>query len=34
MTVTIDASVKDLTTTTRKLVIDGEWVDAASGKTF
>jgi hypothetical protein len=34
MTVTIDASVKDFTTTTRKLFIDGEWVDAASGKTF
>ena len=29
MTVTIDASVKDFTTTTRKLFIDGEWVDAA-----
>ena len=34
MTVTTDASVKDFTTTTRKLFIDGEWVDAASGKTF
>jgi phenylacetaldehyde dehydrogenase len=34
MTVTIDASVKDFTTTTRKLFIDGEWVDAASGRTF
>jgi phenylacetaldehyde dehydrogenase len=34
MTVTIDASVKDFTTTTRKLFIDGEWVEAASGRTF
>ena len=34
MTVTIDANVKDFTTTTRKLFIDGGWVDAASGKTF
>jgi hypothetical protein len=34
MTVTIDASVKDFTPTTRKLFIDGEWVDAASGKSF
>jgi phenylacetaldehyde dehydrogenase len=34
MTVTIDRSVQDFTTTPRKLFIDGEWVEAASGKTF
>jgi phenylacetaldehyde dehydrogenase len=34
MTVTIDRSVQDFTTTPRKLFIDGAWVDAASGKTF
>ncbi|HEY6498144.1 MAG TPA: aldehyde dehydrogenase family protein [Streptosporangiaceae bacterium] len=34
MTVTIDRSVQDFTTTPRKLFIDGEWVEAASGRTF
>ncbi len=34
MTVTIDRSVQEFTATPRKLFIDGEWVDAASGKTF
>src|SRR6201995_6170258 len=34
MTATIDASVQDFTATPRKLFIDGECVDAASGKTF
>ncbi|HXP54284.1 MAG TPA: aldehyde dehydrogenase family protein, partial [Streptosporangiaceae bacterium] len=34
MTATIDASVQDFTATPRKLFIDGEWVEAASGKTF
>src|ERR1700761_7729420 len=34
MTATIDASVQDFTATPRKLFIDGEWTEAASGKTF
>jgi phenylacetaldehyde dehydrogenase len=34
MTATIDASVQDFTATPRKLFIDGEWAEAASGKTF
>src|ERR1700760_563454 len=34
MTATIDASVQDFTATPRKLFIDGEWVEAVSGKTF
>src|SRR6204780_4338811 len=34
MTVTIDRSVEEFTATPRKLFIDGQWTDAASGKTF
>src|SRR5271170_3744838 len=34
MTVTVDRSVEDFITTPRQLFIDGEWVDAASGRTF
>src|ERR1700749_3744695 len=34
MTATIGASVQDFTATPRKLFIDGEWNEAASGKTF
>jgi phenylacetaldehyde dehydrogenase len=34
MTVTGDRSVEEFTTTPRKLFINGEWTDAASGKTF
>src|SRR6201994_4840810 len=34
MTATIDASVQDFTATPRQLFINGEWTEAASGKTF
>ena len=34
MTVTIDRSVEEFTAIPRKLFIDGQWSDAASGKTF
>src|ERR1700740_2477568 len=34
MTVTVDASVAEFTASPRQLFIDGQWVDAASGKTF
>ena len=34
MTVTVDRSVEEFTAAPRKLFIDGQWVDAASGKTF
>jgi phenylacetaldehyde dehydrogenase len=34
MTVTLEKSVEDFITTPHKLFIDGQWVDAASGKTF
>jgi phenylacetaldehyde dehydrogenase len=34
MTATVDQSVEQFTTTPRKLFINGQWTDAASGKTF
>jgi phenylacetaldehyde dehydrogenase len=34
MTVTVDRSVEEFTAAPRKLFIDGQWVDAASGRTF
>jgi phenylacetaldehyde dehydrogenase len=34
MTVTLDKRVDDFIATDRKLFIDGDWVDAASGRTF
>src|SRR5580658_2134160 len=34
MTATIDATVQDFTATPRELFIDGQWTEAASGKTF
>ena len=34
MTVTVDRSVEEFTATARKLFINGQWVDAASGQTF
>src|SRR5580692_1382807 len=34
MTVTVDRRVEEFTATPRKLFIDGQWTDAASGKTF
>src|ERR1700734_2337496 len=34
MTVTVDRRVEEFTAAPRKLFIDGQWVDAASGKTF
>src|SRR5690349_16589493 len=34
MTVTVDRSVEEFTATPRKLFIDGQWTEAASGKTF
>ncbi|MBO0803780.1 MAG: aldehyde dehydrogenase family protein [Nocardiopsaceae bacterium] len=34
MTVTVDKNVEEFTTTARQLFIDGQWVPAASGKTF
>jgi phenylacetaldehyde dehydrogenase len=34
MTVTVDRSVEEFTAAPRQLFIGGQWVDAASGKTF
>jgi phenylacetaldehyde dehydrogenase len=34
MTVTVDQNVQQFTTTPRQLFINGQWADAASGKTF
>ena len=34
MTVTTERSVEEFTASPRQLFIDGQWVDAASGKTF
>jgi phenylacetaldehyde dehydrogenase len=34
MTVTADRSVEEFTSTPRQLFIDGQWTEAASGKTF
>jgi phenylacetaldehyde dehydrogenase len=34
MTVTVDRAVEEFTATPRKLFINGEWTDAASGRTF
>src|ERR1700761_5167446 len=34
MTVTVDRTVEGFTAAPRKLFINGDWVDAASGKTF
>ena len=34
MTVTVDRSVEEFTAAPRKLFIDGQWIEAASGKTF
>ena len=34
MTVTLDRNVEDFTAAPRKLFINGQWADAASGKTF
>src|ERR1700727_56627 len=34
MTVTIDRSVEEFTAAPRKLFINGQWTDAASGRTF
>src|ERR1700677_1338337 len=34
MTITVDKGVQEFTATPRKLFINGEWTDAASGKTF
>jgi phenylacetaldehyde dehydrogenase len=34
MTVTVDRTVEEFTATPRKLFINGQWVDAASGKSF
>jgi phenylacetaldehyde dehydrogenase len=34
MTVTVDRVVEEFTAAPRKLFIDGQWTDAASGKTF
>ncbi len=34
MTVTVDSRVEEFTRAPRKLFIDGEWTEAASGKTF
>ena len=34
MTIALDKRVDDFIATDRKLFIDGEWVDAASGMTF
>ncbi|MGH3154682.1 MAG: aldehyde dehydrogenase family protein, partial [Streptosporangiaceae bacterium] len=34
MTVTVDRSVEEFTAAPRKLFIDGQWVEAASGQTF
>ena len=34
MTVTVDRSVEEFTAAARNLFINGQWADAASGKTF
>ena len=34
MTVTVDQTVEQFTATPRQLFINGQWTDAASGKTF
>ena len=34
MTVTVDRSVEEFTAAPRKLFINGQWTDAASGKSF
>ena len=34
MTVTVDRNVEEFTATPRQLFIDGQWAQAASGKTF
>ena len=34
MTVTTERSVEEFTASPRQLFIDGQWVDAASGRTF
>jgi hypothetical protein len=34
MTVTVDRSVEEFTAAPRKLFIDGQWTEAASGKTL
>src|SRR6478609_5500801 len=34
MTVTVDRSIEEFTAAPRKLFIDGQWTEAASGKTF
>jgi hypothetical protein len=34
MTVTVDRTVEEFTAAPRKLFINGQWTDAASGKTF
>ena len=34
MTVTVDRSVEEFTAAPRKLFINGQWTEAASGKTF
>ena len=34
MTATVDQSVEQFTTTPRQLFINGQWIDAASGKLF
>ena len=34
MTVTLDRNVEEFIATPRQLFINGQWVDAASGKTF
>ena len=34
MTVTVDQTVEQFTAAPRQLFINGQWVDAASGKTF
>src|ERR1700686_1168741 len=34
MTVTVDRTVEEFTATPRQLFINGQWTDAASGKTF
>src|ERR1700724_3253941 len=34
MTVTVDETVEQFTATPRQLFINGQWTDAASGKTF
>src|SRR5262245_55633991 len=34
MTVTVDRKVAEFTATPRQLFINGQWADAASGKTF